>query len=61
METKFKSRKFWLAVGSGVGVSVMLIAGAIDQQVWQWAFGSTVVGYLVAQGAVDASEKLKAK
>lgn len=59
MDDRLRSRKFWLAVGSAVGATGLLVVGQIDMPTWQWVMNGTVIGYLVAQGAVDAAGKLK--
>jgi len=52
MATKLKSRKFWATFAASVAVLFATQLGLSEDQAWQLV--AVVVGYLGAEGYVDA-------
>ena len=56
---KLKSRKLWLAVGTGLVTSALVYLGSISAAEWKTVVMGTVGAYMLAQGATDAAEKYR--
>lgn len=60
MQSKFLSRKFVLSMGCGIVCSILVWAGKISPDVFQWVTLGTVGAYIagnVAQKKVSPSEE----
>jgi len=42
----WSSRKVWLAIGSSALATALLVMGYIDQEVWKWFCGGTIISYM---------------
>lgn len=46
----WRTSEFWLAVLVLVGTTILMLAGKLDAEAWQWAVGLTAGGYAVSRG-----------
>lgn len=56
-----KSRKFWVAVFASASIIAAAVHGDLSWAAAMQHIGEVAIGYMAAQGIVDAAEQLKKK